>query len=63
MNATREYAIPSFQNRRLRRDYVLATKVNCEEWKAIKELADKRRRTISDLIRFLLVEETQKTAQ
>ncbi|SVB77218.1 uncharacterized protein METZ01_LOCUS230072, partial [marine metagenome] len=28
MNATREYAIPSFQNRRLRRDYVLATKVN-----------------------------------
>ena len=36
MNATREYAIPSFQNRRLRRDYVLATKVNHEEWKAIK---------------------------
>jgi len=61
MNATREYAIPSFQNRRLRRDYVLATKVNREEWKAIKELAEKRRRTISDLIRFLLVEETQKT--
>ena len=54
MNATREYAIPSFQNRRLRRDYVLATKVNREEWKAIKELAEKRRRTISDLIRFLL---------
>ena len=63
MNATREYAIPSFQNRRLRRDYVLATKVNREEWKAIKELAEKRRRTISDLIRFLLVEETLKTAQ
>ena len=63
MNATREYAIPSFQNRRLRRDYVLATKVNREEWKATKELAEKRRRTISDLIRFLLVEETQKTAQ
>ena len=63
MNATREYEIPSFQNRRLRRDYVLATKVNREEWKAIKELAEKRRRTISDLIRFLLVEETQKTAQ
>ena len=63
MNATREYAIPSFQNRRLRRDYVLATKVNHEEWRAIKELADKRRRTTSDLIRFLLVEETQKTAQ
>ena len=63
MNATREYAIPCFQNRRLRRDYVLATKVNREEWKAIKELAEKRRRTISDLIRFLLVEETQKTAQ
>ena len=63
MNATREYAIPSFQNRRLRRDYVLATKVNREEWKAIKELAEKRRRTISDLIRFLLVKETQKTAQ
>ena len=63
MNATREYAIPSFQNRRLRRDYVLATKVNREEWKAIKELAEKRRRTISDLIRFLLVEETQKTAR
>ena len=61
MNATREYAIPSFQNRRLRRDYVLATKVNREEWKAIKELAEKRRRTISDLIRFLLAEETQKT--
>ena len=63
MNATREYAIPSFQNRRLRRDYVLATKVNREEWRAIKELADKRRRTISDLIRFLLMEETQKTVQ
>ena len=63
MNATREYAIPSFQNRRLRRDYVLATKVNREEWKAIKELAEKKRRTISDLIRFLLVEETHKIAQ
>ena len=63
MNATREYAIPSFQNRRLRRDYVLATKVNREEWKAIKELAEKRRRTVSDLIRFLLAEETQKTAR
>ena len=63
MNATREYAIPSFQNRRLARDYVLATKVNRNEWEAIKELAEKRRRTISDLIRFLLVEETQKTAQ
>ena len=61
MNATREYAIPGFQNRRLRRDYVLATKVNRNEWEAIKELAEKRRRTISDLIRFLLVEETQKT--
>ena len=63
MNTTREYAIPSFQNRRLRRDYVLATKVNREEWKAIKELAEKRRRTISDLIHFLLVGETQKTEQ
>ena len=63
MNATREYTIPSFQNRRLRGDYVLATKVNRNEWEAIKELAEKRRRTISDLIRFLLVEETQKTAQ
>jgi hypothetical protein len=63
MNASREYAIPSFQNRRLHRDYVLATKVNRNEWEAIKELAEKRRRTISDLIRFLLVEETQKTAQ
>ena len=63
MNATREYEIPSFQNKRLRRDYVLATKVNRNEWEAIKELAEKRRRTISDLIRFLLVEETQKTAQ
>ena len=61
MNATQEYAIPSFQNRRLRRDYVLATKVNRNEWEAIKELAKKKRRTISDLIRFLLVEETQKT--
>ena len=45
------------------RDYVLATKANRDEWHAIKELAEKRRRTISDLIRFLLVEETQKTAQ
>ena len=63
MNTSRDYAIPSFQNRRLRRDYVLATKVNRDEWHAIKELAEKRRRTISDLIRFLLVEETQKTAQ
>ena len=57
------YAASSFQNRRLRRDFVLATKVNRDEWHAIKELAEKRRRTISDLIRFLLVEETQKTAQ
>ena len=63
MNTTRDYAISSFQNRRLTRDYVLATKVNRNEWEAIKELAEKRRRTISDLIRFLLVEETQKTAQ
>ena len=55
------YTASSFQNRRLRRDFVLATKVKHEEWKAIKELAEKRRRTISDLIRFLLVEETQKT--
>ena len=60
MNATREYAIPSFQNRRLRRDYVLATKVNRNEWHAIQELAEKRRRTISDLIRFLLIEETRR---
>ena len=60
---SRDYAITSFQNRRSRRDYVLATKVNRNEWEAIKELAEKRRRTISDLIRFLLVEETQKTAQ
>ena len=37
MNATREYAIPSFQNRRLRRDYVFATKVNRDEWKTIKD--------------------------
>ncbi|SVD19592.1 uncharacterized protein METZ01_LOCUS372446, partial [marine metagenome] len=35
------YAIRSFQNRRLRRVYVLATKVYREEWRAIKELADK----------------------
>ena len=55
------YMINRFHNRRLRRDYVLATKVNRDEWEAIKELAEKRRRTISDLIRFLLVEETQKT--
>ena len=55
------YRINRFQNRRLRRDYVLATKVNRNEWEAIKELAEKKRRTISDLIRFLLVEETQKT--
>ena len=55
--------INRFQNRRQRREYVLATKVNRNEWHAIKELAEKRRRTISDLIRFLLVEETQKTAR
>ena len=55
------YMIDHSQNRRPPRDYVLATKVNRVEWKAIKELAEKRRRTISDLIRFLLVEETQKT--
>ncbi len=55
------YRINRFHNRRLRRDYVLATKVNLDEWEAIKELAKKKRRTISDLIRFLLVEETQKT--
>ena len=59
----RTYMINRFQNRRLTRDYVLATKVNRNEWEAIKELAEKRRRTISDLIRFLLVEETRKTAQ
>ena len=53
--------ITRFQNRHQRREYVLATKVNRNEWEAIKELAKKKRRTISDLIRFLLVEETQKT--
>ena len=57
---SRDYVIRTFKNRRQRRDYVLATKVNRNEWEAIKELAEKRRRTISDLIRFLLVEETQK---
>ena len=55
--------INRFQNRRLTRDYVLVTKVNRNEWEAIKELAEKRRRTISDLIRFLLVEETRRTTQ
>ncbi len=60
---SRDYIIRTLKNRRQRRDYVLATKVNRSEWEAIKELAEKRRRTISDLIRFLLVEETQKTAQ
>ncbi len=55
------YMINIFKNRRLTRDYVLATKVNRNEWEAIKELAEKKRRTISDLIRFLLVEETRKT--
>ena len=50
------YIVPS-------REYVLATKVNLGEWESIKELAAKRRRTISDLIRFLLVEETRRTAQ
>jgi hypothetical protein len=49
-----------YQKRQLRRDYVLATKVNRNEWEAIKELAEKRRRTISDLIRFLLIEETRR---
>ena len=58
---SRDYVIRTFKNRRQRRDYVLATKVNRDEWEAIKELAEKKRRTISDLIRFLLVEETQKT--
>ena len=56
-------AMDFYQKRRLRRDYVLATKVNRNEWDAIQELAEKRRRTISDLIRFLLVEETRRTAQ
>ena len=60
---SRDYVISTFKNRRQRRDYVLATKVNLDEWEAIKELAEKRRRTISDLIRFLLVEETRRTAQ
>ena len=60
---SQDYVIRTFKNRRKRREYVLATKVNLDEWEAIKELAAKRRRTISDLIRFLLVEETQKTAQ
>ena len=55
--------ISRFQNRYQRREYVLATKVNRNEWHAIKELAEKRRRTISDLIRFLLVEETQKAGR
>jgi len=58
-----DYVIRTFKNRRQRRDYVLATKVNLDEWKAITELAKTRRRTISDLIRFLLVEETRRTAQ
>ena len=55
------YMIPDDSFLFITRDYVLATKVNRDEWEAIKELAEKRRRTISDLIRFLLVEETQKT--
>ena len=53
-------AMDFYQKRRLRRDYVLATKVNRNEWHAIQELAEKRRRTISDLIRFLLIEETRR---
>ena len=60
---SQDYVIRTFKNRRKRRENVLATKVNLDEWEAIKELAAKRRRTFSDLIRFLLVEETQKTAQ
>ena len=40
MNATREYAIPSFQNRRLRRDYVLATKINREEMNTFQYLLE-----------------------
>ena len=53
-------AMDFYQKRRLRRDYVLATKVNRNEWHAIQESAEKRRRTISDLIRFLLIEETRR---
>ena len=60
---SRDYVIRTLRNRRQRRDYVLATKVNRDEWEAITELAKARRRTISDLIRFLLVEETRRTAQ
>ena len=60
---SQDYVIRTLRNRRQRRDYVLATKVNRDEWEAITELAKARRRTISDLIRFLLVEETRRTAQ
>ena len=58
-----DYVIRTLRNRRQRRDYVLATKVNRDEWEAITELAKTRRRTISDLIRFLLVEETRRTTR
>ena len=60
---SRDYIIRTLKNRRQRRDYVLATKVNRDEWEAITELAKTRRRTISDLIRFLLVEETRRTTR
>ena len=50
------------QKRRLRREYVLASKVNRNELAAITELAGKQGRTISGLIRHLLTKELQRTA-
>jgi hypothetical protein len=50
------------QKRRLRREYVLASKVNRNELAAITELAGKQGRTISGLIRHLLTKELHRTA-
>jgi hypothetical protein len=49
------------QKRRLRREYVLASKVNRNELEAINDMAGKQGRTISGLIRHLLNVELQRT--
>ena len=62
MNNQNQRPLKSFrQKRRLRREYVLASKVNRNELEAINDMAGKQGRTISGLIRHLLNVELQRT--
>jgi hypothetical protein len=63
MNNQYQRPLKSFRpKKRLRREYVLASKVNRNELAAITDLAGKQGRTISGLIRHLLTQELQRMA-